>query len=82
LVWSSTAGASGNTVLPTFHVVIDNLLHTASPATTSFAFIEKKELNIDLGTGTGGSPGTPEPASLGLLGLGAVALISRRRRTA
>ena len=39
--------------------------------------------NIDgqftAGTATGGGPGTPEPASLGILSLGAAALITRRR---
>jgi hypothetical protein len=77
-VWTDTAGATGNGLATSFHVVIDNVLHTAAPAPTDFAFIEKKALTISIGTG--GSPGTPEPASLGVLGLGALALINRRRK--
>jgi hypothetical protein len=79
-VWTDSAVAVEAAVATSFHVVVDNVLHTAAPATTDFAFIEKKGVQIDIGTGRGGAPGTPEPASLGVLGLGAVALLNRRRK--
>ncbi|MGN6367951.1 MAG: PEP-CTERM sorting domain-containing protein [Phycisphaerae bacterium] len=81
-VWTNSVGASAAGVpsLPSFHVVIDNILHTATVAPVDFALIEKKGLSVDIGTSSGGGPGTPEPASLGLLGLGAIALVGRRRK--
>jgi len=83
MIWTATAGASGNVLATTFHVVIDNDLHAAgSTNPASFAFIEKKGITIDIGTGSGGGPNTPEPATLGVLSLGALTLIARRRRTA
>ena len=76
-IWTNSALASGTGTISAFHVVIDNVLYTAAPAAADFAYIEKKGLTVTLGGG--GGPATPEPASLGVLALGALALINRRR---
>jgi hypothetical protein len=81
LVWSSSAVATSSVLASSFHIVIDNLLHTSSPSVTSYAAVDKKELDVNIGTLTRGGLGTPEPASLGLVGLGAISLIARRRRS-
>ena len=75
-IWTDGALASKPGATATaFHVVIDNVLHTAAPAAADFAYIEKKGVTVTLG----GGGATPEPASLGVLALGALALINRRR---
>jgi hypothetical protein len=38
-------------------------------------------LDLELNGGSGGGPGTPEPASLGILGLGGLLLMRRRNRS-
>jgi len=67
-----------------YHVVIDNdLLAEALAGPSSSASIAKKNFSIifttDGSTG-GGTPPTPEPASLGILAIGAMGLLARRRK--
>ena len=52
------------------------------PFTTSYASVAKDSLYFDLTQSGSDTPNTPEPASLGLLGLGALGLLARRPRSA
>jgi PEP-CTERM motif len=79
LSWTGGAGAAAVGTATTFDVIIDNDLVAGAPLPASSAEVEKKGLSITIGQG-GTRPPTPEPASLGLLGAGAVALIARRRK--
>jgi hypothetical protein len=77
--WSDSNGAAANTSSTSFIVEIDNDLVAGGPNPVSNGTIEKKGVTITIGQG-GSRPPAPEPASLSLLGVGAVALIARRRK--
>ena len=71
-----------------YHVVIDNDLIAEALLNPNqapgFAAIAKKDFSIvftfDGSSGGGPTPGVPEPASLGVLTLGGLALLARRRK--
>lgn len=77
-LWTNSVGTSGQGNTNFMHIVIDNILHVSAPANGDFALIEKKALVVNFGTDSGNPPPIPEPASLGLLGIGALALLRRR----
>jgi hypothetical protein len=77
-IWQDSLSVNGGGVASSFHVVIDNVLHTASLAAADSAAIDKTSLSVVLGGGGVGN--LPEPASLGVLGLGALTLVGRRRK--
>jgi hypothetical protein len=67
----------------TYNVSIDNTLIASALATASgSAYIAKKDFTIIFTTdgSSGNGPPSPEPASLGVLALGGVALLTRRRK--
>lgn len=68
----------------TYKISIDNDLLAEALATTGggTASIAKKDFTIYITSNgsPGGTPPTPEPASLGILGIGALGLLSRRRK--
>jgi hypothetical protein len=88
--WSSfaqVAGVNGFTGLhQSYRVTVDNDLIAFAPPSNSLgsAAIAKKQFTIFLTTDgsipNGGGPNIPEPASLSLLAVGTMALVSRRRR--
>jgi hypothetical protein len=78
-IWQNNFPVIGSGTATTFHVVIDNVLHSAAVGPLDFALIEKKAVSINLGSGSGAPP-SPEPASLGVLALGGMALLTRRRK--
>jgi hypothetical protein len=67
-----------------YHIVIDNALIAESVAsqTPGFAAIAKKDFSIifTFDGSNGGGPIVPEPASLGVLALGSLAMLARRRK--
>ena len=67
----------------TYRVSIDNtLISEALGAPGSSAFLAKKDFTLVFttdGSNGSGQPGLPEPASIGVLALGGLALIARRR---
>jgi len=69
-----------------YHVVIDNDLIAEALAnpqqTPGFAAIAKKDFSIvfTFDGSSGGGPQLPEPASLGVLALGGLSLLARRRK--
>jgi hypothetical protein len=74
--WQLTPMVTGfTTAHSTYLISIDNLL--TAQATNSSASVDKKEFIITLTTDGGG---VPEPASLGILAVGSLALMARRRR--
>jgi len=67
----------------TYKITIDNTLVASALATqgTGSALIAKKDFTLLLTTdGAAGGPVAPEPATLGVLGMGSLALLARRRR--
>ena len=80
--WSVFDQVTGfNGAYTTYLVSIDNILKAQVGAnqTYSNAWVDKKEFILTLTTdGSGG--GVPEPASLGILAVGSLAFIARRRR--
>ena len=79
--WSSDVKVGGTAAVKTYWVVIDNDFLTVANLGGTVA-IDKKIVLIDLGDNTtgGGEPGVPEPATFGVVALGAMALLAKRRR--
>jgi len=83
--WTDFAQASGfTTSFLTYHISIDNTLLAESLSAQSggSAYVAKKDFTLIITTdgSTGGGSGAPEPASLGVLATGGLALLARRRR--
>jgi hypothetical protein len=85
--WSIFDQATGFTSsFSNYKVSIDNTLIAEALATqgTGTSYIAKKDFTLvfttDGSSGSGQSPQTPEPASLGVLALGGIALLARRRK--
>ena len=81
-LFNQVSGFAG--AFTTYKVSIDNTLivEALASATSSSAFLAKQDFTVTFTTdgSTGGGPPTPEPASLGVLALGGVALLARRRK--
>lgn len=82
--WSSFLQVTGFTgAFTTYKISIDNDLLAEALATNDggTAAIAKKNFAVILTTdgSTGGGPNVPEPASLGILAIGGLALVARRR---
>jgi hypothetical protein len=74
--WNLTTGASGfSTTSATYRISVDNTLlaESLAGAASGSAYIAKKDFTIIITT-------IPEPASVGVLALGSLALIARRRK--
>jgi hypothetical protein len=85
-IWNVTdqiTGFSGQ--YQNYNIVVTNSLiaEALAPQGPGTAFVAKKQFSIILTSdGSNGGGGIPEPASIGVLGLGTLALIARRRRQA
>jgi hypothetical protein len=80
--WSLADQVTGfNGTYTTYKISLDNILEAVSLASEApgSAMIVKKDFTITLTT-DGGGGGVPEPASLGVLAMGSLALMARRRR--
>jgi hypothetical protein len=66
-----------NDTYTTYLVAVDNVLEAVS-TTSNTTTMDKKFFTITVSDGSGG--GVPEPASLGVLAMGSLALMARRRR--
>jgi len=73
-----------STTYAKYHITIDNdlIAEALASQTPEFASIAKKDFSIVITTdgSSGGGPSTPEPASLGVLAIGGMALLARRRK--
>jgi len=85
--WSLYDQVTGfSTAYKTYHVVIDNDIIAEALVNPNqapgFAAIAKKDFSIvfTFDGSSGGGPTTPEPASLGVLALGGLSLLARRRK--
>jgi len=83
--WSDFSQVGGfTTSFMTYHISIDNNLIAESLSAQSggSAYIAKKDFTLIITTdgSNGGGSGAPEPASLGVLATGGLALLARRRR--
>jgi hypothetical protein len=76
--WQGNANATNGSLVTSFNVKLDNDLSAISLAQGASAAVDKKLITIEVCPDCSGA--TPEPASLGLLGLGALGLLIRRRR--
>lgn len=79
--WVGTLNPVSSSAVSTFTFTLDNDLTASAPIAAppgSFSDIEKKSLIITFPGG--GTPPSPEPASLGMLALGSLALLGRRRK--
>ncbi|MCL2646649.1 MAG: PEP-CTERM sorting domain-containing protein [Phycisphaerales bacterium] len=76
--WTATATSSLTGSYSDYDIAIDNSLYASAPLGDS-ASIYKREFSIIIIVNPNNPP-VPEPASLSLLGLGAGALLYRRRR--
>jgi len=80
---SDQVGNNFSSTSTSYKISIDNALFAEALGAPngSSAYIAKKDFSIIITTnGSGGGPGTPEPASIGVLALGSMALIARRRK--
>jgi hypothetical protein len=80
--WSINKQYAGfNVAHSTFLISIDNILEADVPLSSTLnASIDKKFFSLTLITDGGGEPPVPEPATLGVLATGCLALLARRRR--
>jgi hypothetical protein len=66
----------------TYKISLDNILEAKSLAssTSDIAWISKKDFTFIFTTDGSSGGGVPEPASLGIMAMGCLALLARRRR--
>jgi hypothetical protein len=76
--WTGSVNAANGAPVTTFNVELENDLFVMSNAPGAFAEADKKGVTIDICPDCSGS--TPEPASLGIVALGGLALLARRRK--